>query len=80
MVALLREDWIKDPQLKKWNSVDCTERFKKCNCQDDSNLLENHMLKFGLFNNDVPLPSVDYTTYSLSKNTPSVYHSLHLMN
>jgi len=47
---------------------------------DDSNLLENHMLKFGLFNNDVPLPSVDYTTYSLSKNTPSVYHSLHLMN
>jgi hypothetical protein len=47
---------------------------------DDSNLLENHMLKFGLFNNDVPLPSVDYATYSLSKNTPSVYHSLHLMN
>ena len=47
---------------------------------DDSNLLENHMLKFGLFNIDVPLPSVDYTTYSLSKNTPSVYHSLHLMN
>jgi len=27
MVALLREDWIKDPQLKKWNLVDCT----KCN-------------------------------------------------
>jgi hypothetical protein len=47
---------------------------------DDSNLLENHMLKFGLFNTDVPLPSADYTAYSLSKNTPSVYHSLHLMN
>lgn len=50
---------------------------------DDSNLLENHMLKFGLFNNDVPLPQVseeDYANYSLSKNTPSVYHSLHLMN
>ena len=47
---------------------------------DDSNLLENHMLKFGLFNTDVPLPAVDYATYSLSKNTPSVYHSLHLMN
>lgn len=48
---------------------------------DDSNLLENHMLKFGLFNNDVPLPPQDnYATYSLSKNTPSVYHSLHLMN
>ena len=48
---------------------------------DDSNLLENHMLKFGLFNTDVPLPPQDnYATYSLSKNTPSVYHSLHLMN
>ena len=47
---------------------------------DDSNLLENHMLKFGLFNTDVPLPAVDYATYSLLKNTPSVYHSLHLMN
>lgn len=50
---------------------------------DDANLLENHMLKFGLFNIDVPLPQVsedDYATYSLSKNTPSVYHSLHLMN
>lgn len=47
---------------------------------DNSNLLENHMLKFGLFNTDVPLPSVEYTRYSLSKNTPSVYHSLHLMN
>jgi hypothetical protein len=40
MVALLREDWIKDPQLKKWNSVDCTERFKKCNCEDGDHLVE----------------------------------------
>ena len=35
MVTLLREDWIKDPQLRKWNSVDCTERYKKCNCDGD---------------------------------------------
>ena len=40
MVSLLREDWIKDPKLKKWNSVDCTEKYKNCNCGDDSNLVE----------------------------------------
>jgi hypothetical protein len=40
MVALLREDWIKDPRLKKWNSVDCTETYKKCNCEDGDHLVE----------------------------------------
>jgi len=42
MVALLREDWIKDPQLKKWNLVDCTNRYKKCDCKDGNHLIELH--------------------------------------
>lgn len=47
---------------------------------DNSNLVENHMLKFGLLNIDSELPLVDHIEYNLSKDTPSVYHSLHLMN
>ena len=46
----------------------------------NSNLVENHMLKFGLLNIDSELPLVDHIEYNLSKDTPSVYHSLHLMN
>lgn len=76
---IINED---QPSIKDYLS-DNTIPYAVCHINenvDDSNLLENHMLKFGLFNNDVPLPSVDYADYSLSKNTPSVYHSLHLMN
>ena len=47
---------------------------------DNTKLLNNHMLKFGLLNNDAELPDVEYDSYSLKKDTPSVYHSLHLMN
>jgi hypothetical protein len=47
---------------------------------DNTKLLENHMLKFGLVNNDSILPDDDYNSYSLMKDTPSVYHSLHIMN
>ena len=47
---------------------------------DNTKLLENHMLKFGLVNNNFILPDSDYSSYSLTKHTPSVYHSLHIMN
>ena len=76
---IINED---QPSIKDYLS-DNTIPYAVCHINenvDSSNLLENHMLKFGLFNTDVPLPSVDYADYSLSKNTPSVYHSLHLMN
>jgi hypothetical protein len=47
---------------------------------DNTKLLENHMLKFGLVNKNFILPDNDYNSYSLTKHTPSVYHSLHIMN
>ena len=80
---IINED---QPSIKDYYELSATANtipYAVCHINeniDDSNLLENHMLKFGLFNIDVPLPSVDYTDYSLVKNTPSVYHSLHLMN
>ena len=33
MIALLKEDWIKNPQLKHWNSRDVV-RTHKCNCEE----------------------------------------------
>lgn len=80
---IINED---QPSIKDYYELSATANnipYAVCHINenvDNSNLLENHMLKFGLFNTDVPLPSVEYTRYSLSKNTPSVYHSLHLMN
>lgn len=47
---------------------------------DNTKLLENHMLKFGLVNNDAIMEDTDYMVYNLTKDTPSVYHSLHIMN
>lgn len=32
MISKLREDWIKDPQLKHFNSKSCTST--KCNCSE----------------------------------------------
>tara|TARA_B110001450_G_scaffold47489_1_gene44200 strand:+ start:7626 stop:11294 length:3669 start_codon:yes stop_codon:yes gene_type:complete len=73
------------PSIKYFNdTMDKRKSYAVCHINenvDNSNLVENHMLKFGLFNIDSELPSVDdYKEYNLSKNTPSVYHSLHLMN
>ena len=39
MIALLREDWLKDPNLRKWNSVSCTEN-NNCNCDTDEHHIE----------------------------------------
>ena len=39
MVSLLREEWLMDPKLKKWNSIECTE-VGKCNCDTDKNHVE----------------------------------------
>ena len=39
MIALLREDWLKDPNLRKWNSVDCTEHHN-CTCDTDEHHVE----------------------------------------
>ena len=81
---IINED---QPSIKDYYDLSATKDtipYAVCHINeniDDSNLLENHMLKFGLFNIDHPLPPQDnYATYSLSKNTPSIYHSLHLMN
>jgi len=78
---IINED---QPSIKYFNDrANKTIPYAVCHINeniDNSNLVENHMLKFGLFNIDSELPSVDYTNYNLSKNTPSVYHSLHLMN
>jgi len=40
MIALLREDWLKDPNLRKWNSVDCTDKNTICKCEDGDHLVE----------------------------------------
>ena len=78
---IINED---QPSIKYVNDImDKRNSYAVCHINenvDNSNLVENHMLKFGLFNIDSELPSVDHTDYNLSKNTPSVYHSLHLMN
>lgn len=39
MISKLREEWITDPQLKKWSSVSCTERTR-CRCGSDENHVE----------------------------------------
>ena len=39
MIALLKEDWLKDPNLKKWNSVRCTEK-QNCTCNTDEHHVE----------------------------------------
>ena len=33
MIALLKEDWLKDPNLRHWNSRDVV-RTQKCNCEN----------------------------------------------
>ena len=40
MIALLKEDWIQDPSLKKWNSIGCTDSNTKCSCKDGDHLVE----------------------------------------
>jgi len=39
MISLLREEWLKDQNLKKWNSVSCTER-NPCRCGNIKNHVE----------------------------------------
>jgi hypothetical protein len=39
MVSKLREEWINDPQLKHWASIECIQD-SKCGCSDDSQLVE----------------------------------------
>ena len=36
---MLRDEWMKDTQLRKWNSVSCTERTP-CKCGNDVNHVE----------------------------------------
>lgn len=40
MISKLREEWIKDPKLKKWNRVGCTEKNTICKCEDGNHLVE----------------------------------------
>ena len=40
MIAKLREEWIVDPILKKWNGVDCTDKNTICKCEDGDHLVE----------------------------------------
>jgi hypothetical protein len=44
MLSLLKKDWIKDKDLKKWDGVDCTSKTTTCSCEDENNLVElwNH--------------------------------------
>ena len=34
MVSLLRQEWLSDPKLKKWDSVGCTVE-ENCTCKTD---------------------------------------------
>lgn len=36
---MLREEWMKDTQLRKWNLVSCTERTP-CKCGNSDNHIE----------------------------------------
>ena len=39
MISLLRENWIKDPQLRKFNSVSCTDKTP-CKCGNTKHHVE----------------------------------------
>jgi hypothetical protein len=39
VISKLREDWIHDPNLKHWASIDCIQD-SKCGCSDSSYLVE----------------------------------------
>ena len=40
MKVLLKQDWIKDSQLKKWSRIGVTEQYNKCKCSDSTNHVE----------------------------------------
>ena len=40
MKSLLREDWINDSVLKKWNKYSCTDKHTICRCEDGDHLVE----------------------------------------
>lgn len=39
MKAMLREEWMKDTQLRKWNSRSCVDKTL-CSCNTDENHVE----------------------------------------
>ena len=39
MRRMLRNEWLQDPKLKKWDSVSCTERTR-CRCGKEENHVE----------------------------------------
>lgn len=40
MISKLKEDWKKDPILKKWYGVNCTTKGTDCKCADGNHLVE----------------------------------------
>jgi len=40
MISKLRTEWIKDPILKKWSGVNCTDKSTDCKCEDGNHLIE----------------------------------------
>ena len=40
MISKLRSEWIKDPILRKWSGVKCTDKSTDCKCEDGNHLIE----------------------------------------
>ena len=40
MISKLRSEWIKDPILRKWSGVNCTDKSTDCKCEDGNHLIE----------------------------------------
>lgn len=40
MRCYFKEQWINNPEFKKWNNIKATDKTKKCTCKHDLDLVE----------------------------------------
>lgn len=40
MKVLLKEEWLADSHLKRWNTINCYDKTNQCNCNNDENFVE----------------------------------------